>query len=272
MSETETAPTEQEETAPEPILSVTDLRKEFSGITAVDSVTFDIEPSGMTGLIGPNGAGKSTTFNCITNLVSPDGGTVVFDGEDVTGMPTYRIARKGLIRTFQIARELREMTVLENMMLTANEQNESPFHAVSPGLRDNIRRQEERLLETAWELLEFFDIDHLAYSYAGTLSGGQRKLLELARALMADPEMLMLDEPFAGVNPTLEERLLDRLHALTQEGYTFLVVEHDIKLIMSNCERVLVMHQGELLADGPPEFVREDERVIEAYLGGEVSG
>lgn len=270
MSETETAATESEAKEPEPILSVTDLRKEFSGIVAVDGVSFDIAPEGMTGLIGPNGAGKSTTFNCITNLISPDEGTVMFDGEDITGMPTYRIARKGLIRTFQIARELREMTVLENMMLTAKEQNESPFHAVSPGLRGNVRRQEERILERAWELLEFFDIDHLAYSYAGTLSGGQRKLLELARALMADPKMLMLDEPFAGVNPTLEERLLDRLHALTDEGYTFLVVEHDIDLIMSNCERVLVMHQGQLLADGPPELVQEDERVIEAYLGGEV--
>lgn len=272
MSETENAPVESERQEPEPILSVTGLRKEFSGLVAVDGVSFDITPNRMTGLIGPNGAGKSTTFNCITNLVTPDEGAVEFDGEDITGVRTYRIARKGLIRTFQIARELREMTVLENMMLTAKAQNESPFHAVSPGLRGNVRQQEEQILETAWELLEFFDIDHLAYSYAGTLSGGQRKLLELARALMADPKLLMLDEPFAGVNPTLEERLLDRLHALTEEGYTFLVVEHDIDLIMSNCERVLVMHQGQLLAEGSPEIVQQDERVIDAYLGGDVSG
>jgi branched-chain amino acid transport system ATP-binding protein len=253
----------------EPILTVDSLKKSFSGITAVDGISFDVESGEMTGLIGPNGAGKSTTFNCITNLIEPDEGTVVFDGDEITGMATHNIARSGLIRTFQIARELREMTVLENMMVSSKAQNETALHAVAPGLRGDVRRQEEEILEQAWEMLEFFDIDHVAYEYAGTLSGGQRKLLELARALMADPQMLMLDEPFAGVNPTLEERLLDRLHALTDRGYTFLIVEHDIDLIMDNCVNVVVMHQGQLLAEGPPSTVRDDERVIDAYLGGE---
>ena len=260
-------PAESEDS--ETILSVTNLEKSFSGLIAVDAVSFGVQRGRMTGLIGPNGAGKSTTFNCLTNIVEPDAGRVVFDGEDVTDWQTHRIARHGLVRTFQIARELREMTVLENMMLGPAEQNETALHAVSPRLRGNVQHQEERILKRAWNLLEFFDIDHLAYEYAGTLSGGQRKLLELARALMLDPRMLLLDEPFAGVNPTLEERLLDRLHDLTEDGYTFLIVEHDIDLIMSNCVRVMVMHQGSLLADGPPEVVRENERVIDAYLGGE---
>jgi branched-chain amino acid transport system ATP-binding protein len=251
------------------MLAVSNLKKTFSGITAVDGVSFDVEEGEMTGLIGPNGAGKSTTFNCITNLIEPDEGDVVFDGQDITGRQTHNIARDGLVRTFQIARELREMTVLENMMVSPKDQNETALAAVMPGMRDDVRREEEEIFERAWEMLDFFDIDHVAYEYAGTLSGGQRKLLELARALMADPDMLMLDEPFAGVNPTLEERLLDRLHALTDQGYTFLIVEHDIDLIMNNCVNVIVMHQGQKLAEGPPSAVRNDERVIDAYLGGE---
>jgi branched-chain amino acid transport system ATP-binding protein len=268
MSET-VEPRSEPEREAEPLLAVRNLRKSFSGITAVDGVSFDVEEGEMTGLIGPNGAGKSTTFNCITNLIEPDEGEVVFDGADITGRRTHTIARDGLVRTFQIARELREMTVLENMMVSPKDQNETALAAVMPGLRDNVRREEEEIFERAWEMLDFFDIDHVAYEYAGTLSGGQRKLLELARALMADPDMLMLDEPFAGVNPTLEERLLDRLHELTDQGYTFLIVEHDIDLIMNNCVNVIVMHQGQKLAEGPPSTVRNDERVIDAYLGGE---
>jgi branched-chain amino acid transport system ATP-binding protein len=252
----------------ETILAVENLEKGFEGITAVDGVSFEVGPGTMTGLIGPNGAGKSTTFNCITNMIEPDAGVVRFDGEEITGLRTHTIARRGLVRTFQIARELKEMTVLENLMLAAKGQTETAVHAVAPRLRGAVREQESRIVERAWETLDFFDIDHVAYDYAGTLSGGQRKLLELARALMADPDMLLLDEPFAGVNPSLEERLLDRLHALCDRGYTFLIVEHDIDLIMNNCERVVVMHQGRLLAEGPPEAIRNDERVIDAYLGG----
>ena len=261
----------EHQTADDPMLAVNNLAKTFSGITAVDGVSFAIQEGQMTGLIGPNGAGKSTTFNCITNLIEPDEGEVVFDGEDITGMQTHDIARDGLVRTFQIARELREMTVLENMMVSPKDQTETALAAVLPGMRDSIRKEEQVMIERAWETLDFFEIDHLAYEFAGTLSGGQRKLLELARALMADPDMLLLDEPFAGVNPTLEDRLLDRLHELTDQGYTFLVVEHDIDLIMNNCVEVIVMHQGRLLAEGQPSSVRNDERVVNAYLGGEVA-
>jgi branched-chain amino acid transport system ATP-binding protein len=250
-------------------LRVEGLEKSFGGITAVDGVSFDIERGTMTGLIGPNGAGKSTTFNCITGVHELDAGRVEFDGEDITGLAPHQIANRGLVRTFQIARELSEMTVLENMMVAPKHQvGESLWRSILK--RDSVRAQEREMLERTWETLEFFDIDHLAHEYAGNLSGGQRKLLELARALQTDPKMLLLDEPFAGVNPTLEERLLDHIADLRAKGYTFLIVEHDMELIMENCETVIVMHQGQILTQGAPEDVRTDETVIEAYLGGEV--
>lgn len=263
--------TAAQNTDAETILSIQDLKKSFGGITAVDGVSFDVASGQMTGLIGPNGAGKSTTFNCITSFAEPDSGSIQFDGTDITGNRTHQIAREGLVRTFQIARELEEMTVLENLMLSAQNQHETALHAVFPGLREQVHSEEIDLAERAWEQLEFFSLDHLAHEYAGALSGGQRKLLEIARATTADPEMLLLDEPFAGVNPTLEGEILDRLHQLTDQGYTFLIVEHDVDLIMENCNKIVVMHKGELLAEGPAHAIKNDERVIDAYLGGEVS-
>ncbi len=252
----------------EPPVRVEGLRKSFGGITAVDGATFRIERGTLTGLIGPNGAGKSTTFNLITGFHEPDEGKVFFNGEDVTGLRPYQLAEKGLVRTFQIARELAEMTVLENMMLAPQHQpGEALWRSIAPGFRASVKEDETEVLERAWENLDFFDIDHLAEEYAGNLSGGQRKLLELARALMTDPDVLLLDEPFAGVNPTLEARLLDHIHELRAEGYTFLLVEHDRDLSMENCEHVIVMHQGKILAEGSPESIRSNERVIDAYLG-----
>ncbi len=255
----------------DPVLRVEGLEKRFGGIVAVDGATFEVERGSITGLIGPNGAGKSTTFNCITGVHRPDGGTVVFDGDDITGGSPERIANEGLVRTFQIARELPEMTVLENVMLGPKGQiGESIWRSVAPIARGAVITQEAELRERAWETLEFFEIDHLAEEYAGTLSGGQRKLLELARALSTDPEILLLDEPMAGVNPSLERKLLDRIHDLREEGYSFLLVEHDMDVIMEHCEHVVVMHQGEVLAEGTPEAIQSNEAVIEAYLGGEV--
>ncbi|MUV61569.1 ABC transporter ATP-binding protein [Halobacterium sp. CBA1126] len=252
-------------------LRVKGLRKEFGGITAVDGASFDVEEGSLTGLIGPNGAGKSTTFNCITGVHEPTAGDVFFRGEEITGLAPHEITRRGLVRTFQIARQLDEMTVLENVMLApGGQRGESIARSVVPGLRGGVVEQERELREEAWETLEFFELDHLATEYAGNLSGGQRKLLELARALMTDPEVLLLDEPFAGVNPTLEEKLLDRIHDLREQGLTFLLVEHDMDLIMENCEHVIVMHQGRVLDEGPPEQIQDNEEVVEAYLGGEV--
>jgi len=278
-----TAPAEAEEAAERerhagdadaedaPLLSVRDLRRTFGGITAVDGVSFEVDPGTMTGLIGPNGAGKSTTFDLVTGVQNPDSGQVVFDGTDVTGASPNVVANEGLVRTFQIARELSEMTVLENVMLAPRgQEGEKLWRAVTPGARSGIVDQETELRERAWEMLEFLELDHLAEEYAGTLSGGQRKLLELARVLMTDPEMILLDEPLAGVNPTLEEKLLDRLHDLREDGYTFLFVEHDMDVIMSHCDPLIVMHQGSVLTTGTPEDVKSDERVLEAYLGGEV--
>ena len=252
-------------------LQVEGLRKEFGGITAVDDASFRVERGSLTGLIGPNGAGKSTTFNLITGMLDPDAGTVTFDGEDITGLEPHAIANRGLVRTFQIARELQDMTVLENMMLAPKGQRgESLWRSVTPGLRGAVIDQESDLLDRVWEVLDFFDIDHLAEEYAGNLSGGQRKLLELARALLTDPDVLLLDEPFAGVNPSLEKRLLEHIHELREQGYTFLLVEHDMDLIMDNCERVIVLHQGRILTEGTPAEIQANEEVIEAYLGGNV--
>ncbi|WP_247728961.1 ABC transporter ATP-binding protein [Halovivax limisalsi] len=262
---------ESAQSVDEAVLEVSNLRKTFGGIVAVDETSFSVERGSITGLIGPNGAGKSTTFNCITGVYEPDGGSVTFDSEDVTGWEPHQVANRGLVRTFQIAREFPEMTVLENMMLAPKGQlGEHLWRSVLPGARSAVVEQEKALRDQAWEMLEFFEIDHLAEEYAMNLSGGQRKLLDLARALQTDPEMLMLDEPMAGVNPTLEEKILDRIHDLREDGYTFLIVEHDMDLIMENCEHVIVMHQGSVLDEGTPEAIQSNEQVIEAYLGGEV--
>jgi branched-chain amino acid transport system ATP-binding protein len=256
----------------DPVLRVDGLEKTFEGVTALDGVSFGVESETLTGLIGPNGAGKSTTFNVVSGAIEPDAGRVTFDGEDITGLKPNRTSSRGLVRTFQIAREFETMTVLENMMLPpTNQRGEAAWRSILPGTRGGVQDEEEEVFERAWEMLEFFDIDHLALEEAGALSGGQRKLLELARALMLDPEVLLLDEPFAGVNPSLERDLLDRLEDLRDRGRTFLLVEHDMDLIMEHCERVIVMHQGRTLVTGTPEEVRSEERVIEAYLGGEVS-
>ncbi|AUG47303.1 ABC transporter ATP-binding protein [Haloarcula taiwanensis] len=276
MSEPDAAP--RQETAvtsdaiESPLLEVDGLRKEFGGVVAVDGATFSVAEGSLTGLIGPNGAGKSTTFNCITGIHEPTGGRVTFDGQNITGLAPYTLANRGLVRTFQIARELSDMTVIENVMLAPGGQvGESVIRSVTPGLRGDVIADETAVRDRAWETLEFFEIDHLAHENAGNLSGGQRKLLEMARVLMTDPEMILLDEPLAGVNPTLEEKLLERIHELRREqGLTFLLVEHDMDVIMNNCEHIIVMHQGSVLAEGDAETIKSDERVLEAYLGGDV--
>jgi ABC-type branched-subunit amino acid transport system ATPase component len=274
VSDAATDRADTEESIPDPEkypLRVSDLAKSFGGIQAVDRVSFGVERGTLTGLIGPNGAGKSTTFNLITGVHEADSGAVQFRGEDITGLQPEEVAQRGLVRTFQIARELEEMTVLENMMLAPkNQLGEELWRSVLPGARGAVIEQEEQLREQVWEMLDFFEIDHLAQEYAGNLSGGQRKLLEMARALLTDPDVLLLDEPLAGVNPTLEQKLLEHVHELREDGYTFLIVEHDMDVIMENCEHIIVMHQGRVLAEGDAETIKSDERVIEAYLGEDV--
>ncbi len=263
--------TQAQETPPGLPLRIDGLVKRFGGITAVDGASFSVEEGSLTGLIGPNGAGKSTTFNCITGVHTPTEGHIYFKSDDITGLQPFEIAQRGLVRTFQIARELEEMTVLENLMLAPKNQiGESLWRSVAPVTRTAVIGEETEIRERAWEMLEFFELDHVAHQYAGELSGGQRKLLEMARALMTDPEVVLLDEPLAGVNPSLEKKILDRVHDLREEGYTFLLVEHDMDVIMENCDPIIVMHQGKVLAQGQAADIRNNDRVIEAYLGEDI--
>jgi len=249
------------------LLSVENLRKRFGGIVALDGVSVDVE-QGITGLIGPNGAGKTTLFDCITGFLEPDSGRVRFDGEDITGDRPATLAQHGLVRSFQIPRELESMTVRENLLLsTPNQYGERLTGTWLRG--EKFAADERRARRRADETAAFFELDHLLEEPAGNLSGGQRKLLEIARALLTDPKMVLLDEPMAGVNPSLEKKILDRIHELEAEGYAFLLVEHDVDVIMEHCEHVIVLHQGDLLTQGPPDAVRTDERVIDAYLGEE---
>ena len=250
-----------------PLLDVDGLVKRFGGLTAVDEASFAVEGGSITGLIGPNGAGKSTLFDCITGLLQPDAGVVRFDGEEIQGHPPNRIAQRGLGRTFQTPRIFRGMRVRENLAFAArNQTGELPLSAL---FRAGTVRSEEADVDTRVDdLLSFLELDHLGDEYASGLSGGQRKLLELGRVLMLDPDLVLLDEPMAGVNPSLTDTLLDRLHALNDRGRTVLLIEHDMDLIMDHCDRVVVLHNGRTLASGAPSIVQADERVVEAYLGG----
>jgi len=252
-----------------PLLDIDEVVKRFGGIRAVDGATMEIREGAITALIGPNGAGKTTLFNVVTGFYRGDRGEVRFDGESVFGEPPYAIARKGMVRTFQITKALAAMPVIDNMMLAAPNQPGEKFRNVifRPG---EVKAREREVHEQAMELLEIFNLTELADDYAGTLSGGQRKLLELARALMARPKLLLLDEPMAGINPTLGRRLLDHMQRLRQEeGVTFLFIEHDMEVVMNHSDRVVVMAEGKVIAEGEPDEVREDKRVIDAYLGGE---
>ena len=251
------------------MLEVRSLAKSFGGLRAVDDCTLEIRKESITGLIGPNGAGKTTLFNLVTGFHKPDGGEILFKGDRIDGLPAHEIARKALCRTFQIPRELKEMTVLENLMLVpGNQAGERIWNTwFFPG---RVRRQEREIRKKAEEVLEFVELMHLKDEYAKNLSSGQKKLLELARTLMADPEMILLDEPGAGVNRSLMKKLVDNIHKLQSQGKTFFVIEHDMNLITDLCERVIVMSKGKKLAEGTFEEIKTDHRVIEAYLGGQV--
>jgi neutral amino acid transport system ATP-binding protein len=248
------------------ILNCDGVRKAFGGVTAVDVDHVEIERQSITALIGPNGAGKTTFFDIITGFLAPDSGAIDFDGTDISSKPPYAIARSGLVRTFQLTRILGKMTVLENMLLAAPGQSGEYVHNAFFG-RGKIARQEAANREKAVELLDRFSLTPLTNEYAGRLSGGQRKLLELARTLMTDPTLVLLDEPMAGVNPRLGEQLLRYVLDLREDGMTFLFVEHDMDIVMRISDRVLVMATGAVIADGSPDEVRKDPAVLAAYLG-----
>ncbi|HSK50792.1 MAG TPA: ABC transporter ATP-binding protein [Solirubrobacterales bacterium] len=252
------------------LLEVEGVVKRFGGVAAVDGAGFEVAEGSMTALIGPNGAGKTTLFNAITGFQRAERGSVRFAGEEVLNRPAYAIARRGMVRTFQITKALEAMPVLDNMMLAAPEQPGERFRDLVFRPRA-VRRREREVREAAAELLEFFHLAGHADAYAGTLSGGQRKLLELARALMTEPRLLLLDEPMAGINPSLGRSLLEYLQRLRAErGTTILYVEHDMEVVMSHSDRVVVMAEGKTIAAGEPQAVREDPAVIDAYLGATV--
>jgi neutral amino acid transport system ATP-binding protein len=254
-----------------PIFRAEGVVKRFGGIRAVNGATMSVREGSITALIGPNGAGKTTFFNVITGFYKPDGGSATFDGKPTLGHPPYAIARKGMVRTFQITKALAAMPVIDNMMLAAPSQPGESLLRCIVGLPAS-RAREREVHTKARELLEVFSLEGLADQYAGTLSGGQRKLLELARALMTEPRFLLLDEPMAGINPTLGRRLLEHMERLRQEdGVTFLFVEHDMDVVMNHSDRVIVMAEGTVIAEGEPHEVRSNQAVIDAYLGGAIA-
>jgi ABC-type branched-subunit amino acid transport system ATPase component len=231
-----------------PILEIRSVTKHFGGVTAVNRCSLSLEPGKIYGLIGPNGSGKTTLFNCITGVEVRDEGEVYFRERRIDGLKPHQVALRGVGRTFQITRAFPELTALENLLVVS-------------------RGDRQAALSRATELLQFVRLDRLQSEFAGNLSFGQQKLLEFIRVLMADPELILLDEPAAGVNRTLLNDLLEAIRKLRSQGKTILIVEHDMKVVMGLCEKVFVLDYGEKIAEGPPELIQRDERVIEAYFG-----
>lgn len=253
----------------QPLLRVEGLVKDFGGLRAIDHCSFGVQEGTITGLIGPNGAGKTTMFNVITGFFQPDAGQVFLDDDDITALAPHEVFARGMCRTFQIPREHQSMTVIENLMLVARGQLGETFWNcwIRPGM---VRRQEEEIRARADEVLRYVELTHVAHEYAGKLSGGQKKLLELARTLMTEPKIVLLDEPAAGVNRTLMKKLSANIETLRRErGITFLLIEHDMNMVMNLCDPVIVMSEGRRLMEGRPEEVQRDPRVLEAYLGGQ---
>jgi ABC-type branched-subunit amino acid transport system ATPase component len=249
------------------LLSVSGLTKSFGGVRAVDEVSFDVAEGSLTALIGPNGAGKTTAFNLISGFIRPDRGSVRFAGNPIAGRRGDVVARHGLVRMFQTPRVLTRMTVLENIMLAAPDQPGERL-AMPFVMPRRVKRREAEIRAGATALIELLRLAPLTHAFAGTLSGGQRKLLELGRALIAEPRMILLDEPMAGVAPLLAGELLGHIRTLSAErGVTVFLIEHDMDVVMSISQRVIVMDEGRVIADGTPAAVQASVRVIEAYLG-----
>jgi neutral amino acid transport system ATP-binding protein len=250
---------------PDAILVADGVRRRFGGLMAVDVDHVEIQRGLITALIGPNGAGKTTLFNLLTGFDEPDGGRWTFEGEDLAGERPHKVARRGMVRTFQLTKSLARLSVIENMRLGATGQSgESMFKGPFRWL---WRGQEESITARADKLLERFRLAHMREEFAGSLSGGQRKLLEMARALMTDPKLIMLDEPMAGVNPALKQSLLEHIKGLKDEGRTVLFVEHDMDMVQEISDWVLVMAEGQLIAEGTATAIAGNKEVIDAYLG-----
>ncbi|GAA4040474.1 ABC transporter ATP-binding protein [Nonomuraea soli] len=250
---------------PDAILTADNVVRRFGGLTAVDVGHVEIQRGSITALIGPNGAGKTTFFNQLTGFDTADAGSWSFNGKAMNGVPAHKVARSGMVRTFQLTKALSKLTVMENMRLGAQGQKgENFFRALIPG---SWRGQEDEITKRAEELLVRFKLDAKSEDFAGSLSGGQRKLLEMARALMVNPELVMLDEPMAGVNPALTQSLLGHVKDLREQGMTVLFVEHDMDMVRDISDWVIVMAQGAIIAEGPPDSIMSDHRVIDAYLG-----
>jgi len=258
-------PAEPGTAKPDPILVVDDLRRSFGGLVAVDVDHVEIQRGVITGLIGPNGAGKTTFFNLLTGFDAPDSGHTVFNGQSIDKTSSFRLARKGMVRTFQLTKSLTKLSVMENMKLGATGQRGENFFV---GLVPPLWNSHERDIEArATDLLTRFKLDHMRDEYAGTLSGGQRKLLEMARALMAEPDLIMLDEPMAGVNPALTQTLLEHVKNLREEGISVVFVEHDMDVVRDISDWVIVMAEGAVIAEGPHATITANQAVIDAYLG-----
>jgi len=250
---------------PDPLLVADNVVRRFGGLTAVDVDHVEVQRGVITALIGPNGAGKTTLFNLLTNFDTPDEGTRVFDGQNIDKVPAHKIANYGMVRTFQLTKALSKMTVIENMKLGATGQKgESLWRSVLPFL---WKDQEKAVEARADALLERFKLMHMRDEFAGTMSGGQRKLLEMARALMVEPSMVMLDEPMAGVNPALTQSLLGHVTGLRDAGMTVLFVEHDMDMVQEISDWVIVMAEGRIIAEGPPASIGQNKAVVDAYLG-----
>ncbi len=251
---------------PDPILVADGVRRNFGGIVAVDVKHVEVQRGSITALIGPNGAGKTTLFNLLTGFDKPDQGEWRFDGHNMSRVAAHRTAAMGMVRTFQLTKSLTKLSCIENMKLGATHQvGEKWYNGL---FRSRWARQEEQIEGRADTLLRRFKLDHMRDEYAGTLSGGQRKLLEMARALMVEPKMVMLDEPMAGVNPALKQSLNEHIRGLRDDGMTVLFVEHDMDMVHDVSDWVIVMAEGAIIAEGTPDQIAANPAVIEAYLGG----
>jgi branched-chain amino acid transport system ATP-binding protein len=250
----------------DPVLSLRGLTRDFGAFRAVDGVSLDIRRGSITGLIGPNGAGKTTLFNMVAGSLRPTAGTVALDGQDITGLAPEALFARGLARTFQIPRPFRRMSVMENVLLPPPGQTgESVLGALFR--RGHVAAEEARLRDRARDVLDFVTLAPLADQPAGKISGGQMKLLELARALMGDPKVILLDEPAAGVNPSLTRVLIDRIEELNRRGVTFVVIEHDMDFVMRHCDPVIALAEGRVMFQGTAEEARRNPELLDAYLG-----